>query len=236
MEIQENYKHFSESIFFLKMCCAQGNFYHFRNIYWAVSVCMWKGNPGPSVQREGQACTDMCHASLSQEQFTGVLDSAVRANGATCWLLLGSARSYISAGQFFFSFREIRTRERLFMNLFHLVQLIPSLEISFSYVFKWRVRRRGFSPSSATDQLREGASHQRGSGFHRLCQFPNSQRRWSSLMPPSSLLFPNCCWVNSANLSPGPGVFLPLTSLSIINCTSPRNLIMAWRQTGRTVT
>lgn len=98
--------------------------------------------------------------------------------GRGCHLLaaLGICQTLRLVPTAFLSLQGNQDRRR-FMNLFHLGQLTPSLEISFSYMFKWRVRKPGFHPNSATGQLgegREGGSHQRGSGFYRPCQFPNS--------------------------------------------------------------
>lgn len=98
----------SESIFFLN---AQSEFYHFRYVYWALSVCMHKGNPGLPMHRDVQVCTDV--SCLSRELFT-VPDSTVRADGATCWLLWGSVRPCLSSLKFFFSFRKVRTKDLLY--------------------------------------------------------------------------------------------------------------------------
>ena len=79
-------------------------------------------------------------------------------------------------------------------------QVAQPLSHPGAQIFKCRIRKLGCSPRSAREQLGEEARHLRGHGFYRdRANFHNPKRSQSSLMPPSSLLFPNCCWLQQVS-------------------------------------
>lgn len=89
-----------------RLAKCSGWFYHFRNAYWAVSVCSsWL-----SLHREGQAGTDLCHTCLFSTPLTETI-----APPAGCSEDLSDSTSLLLT---FFPLREIRTK-RSFINLFY---------------------------------------------------------------------------------------------------------------------